>query len=69
MEVQLGWFDRFVSIRRNDMGVSRIIFDSENVVLAGLGFASATDRMFQIKYDPRRAVGRLGESLGSLAPA
>ncbi len=63
-EVVIAGVEDFVCISRDQYGVPHIEADSELDAWLGLGFAAASDRMFQMDYDRRRASGRLGEILG-----
>lgn len=53
-----------VIIRRDSYGIAHIEASGELDAWFGLGYCCATDRLFQMEYDRRRASGRLAELLG-----
>lgn len=56
---------RGVSIYKNRYGIPHIIGQTENDAFFGLGFAQASDRLWQMDYFRRIAKGRLSEIFGS----
>ncbi len=56
-----------VVIVRDKFGIPHVEAAFEADVWFGMGFACATDRLFQMDYDRRRACGRLSELLGASA--
>ncbi len=56
-----------VRILRDDFGIPHIEASCEADAWFGMGFAAASDRLFQMDYDRRRACGRLAEVLGQSA--
>ena len=53
-----------LTIRRDAFGVAHIEAATEHDAWFGQGFASAQDRLWQMEYDRRRAVGRWAEASG-----
>src|ERR1700760_2260723 len=51
-------------IARDEYGVPRVQADTAAGALAGMGYACAQDRLFQMDYDRRRACGRWAEIAG-----
>ncbi len=58
-----------VQVRRDAYGVPHIRADNEHDAWFGQGFAAAQDRLWQMEYDRRRAVGRWAEVVGETALA
>ncbi|MEE9277214.1 MAG: penicillin acylase family protein, partial [Dehalococcoidia bacterium] len=58
-----------VTIRRDEFGIAHIGAENEHDAWFGQGFASAQDRLWQMEYDRRRAVGRWAELAGAEALA
>lgn len=56
-----------ISIDRDGFGIPHIRAASERDVWFGMGFAAAQDRLWQMEYDRRRAVGRWAEVAGRAA--
>src|SRR3990170_3776564 len=54
-----------VTIRRDRWGVAHIAAGNEMDAWFGQGFAAAHDRLWQMEYDRRRAMGRWAEAAGS----
>ena len=54
-----------VRIDRNRWGIPRVSADTDEDLFFGFGYAMAQDRLFQLDYLRRKAVGRLSEILGS----
>ena len=59
--------DGVVTIRRDSAGIPHIEAASADDVCIGQGFATAQDRMWQLEWDRRRALGRSAELIGSPA--
>ncbi len=53
-----------VNIRRDAFGVAHVEAGSSLDAWFGQGFAAASDRLWQMEYDRRRAVGRWSEAAG-----
>ena len=53
-----------VRIDRNRWGIPRVSADTDEDLFFGFGYAMAQDRLFQLDYLRRKAVGRLSEILG-----
>ncbi|MEO8541056.1 MAG: penicillin acylase family protein [bacterium] len=53
-----------LAIRRDAFGIAHIEAATEHDAWFGQGFASAQDRLWQMEYDRRRAVGRWAEAAG-----
>jgi len=53
-----------VEVRRDDWGVPHVHAPSDADVFFGFGYATAQDRLFQLDYFRRKALGRLSEVLG-----
>ena len=53
-----------VRIERNRWGIPRVSADTDEDLFFGFGYAMAQDRLFQLDYLRRKAVGRLSEILG-----
>ena len=53
-----------IDIRRDRWGIPHIFADTDTAAFFGLGFAMAQDRLWQMDYLRRRALGRLAEILG-----
>ncbi len=53
-----------VEIRRDASGLPHIFAENETDLFVGYGYAMAQDRLFQMDYLRRRALGRLSEVLG-----
>jgi len=53
-----------ITIRRDPYGIPHVHAPSEPDAWFGMGFASAQDRLWQMEYDRRRAVGRWAEVVG-----
>ena len=56
-----------VEIQRDASGLPHIYAQNESDLFVGYGYAMAQDRLFQMDYLRRRALGRLSEILGSEA--
>jgi penicillin amidase len=54
-------------IARDGYGVPRVRAETSAGVWAGMGYAAAQDRLFQLDYDRRRALGRWAEVAGAAA--
>src|SRR5262249_18341819 len=53
-----------VRISRDKCGIPHVFADNESDLFFGCGYATAQDRLFQLDYLRRRALGRLSEVLG-----
>ena len=53
-----------VEIQRDTSGLAHIFAEKETDLFVGYGYAMAQDRLFQMDYLRRRALGRLAEVLG-----
>ena len=53
-----------VRIDRNRWGIPRVSANTDEDLFFGFGYAMAQDRLFQLDYLRRKAVGRLSEVLG-----
>ena len=62
-----GPVDAAVEIQRDASGMPHIYADSESDLFVGYGYAMAQDRLFQMDYLRRQALGRLSEILGPQA--
>lgn len=58
-----------ITIRRDAYGIPHIQAAAEGDAWFGMGYAAAQDRLWQMEYDRRRAVGRWAEVVGSAALA
>lgn len=56
--------DAPLTIRRDAFGIAHIDAATEHDAWFGQGFAAAQDRLWQMEYDRRRAVGRWSEAAG-----
>ena len=56
--------DAPLTIRRDGYGVAHIEAATEHDAWFGQGFAAASDRLWQMEYDRRRAMGRWSEAAG-----
>jgi len=56
-----------VTLGRDAYGIPHVQASSEPDAWFGMGFASAHDRLWQMEYDRRRAVGRWAEVVGPAA--
>lgn len=56
-----------VRIEWDRHGIPRVTARTEHDVWFGLGYAAATDRLWQLEYDRRRACGRWAEVVGRAA--
>ncbi len=56
--------DAPLTIRRDAFGIAHINAATEHDAWFGQGFAAAQDRLWQMEYDRRRAVGRWSEAAG-----
>lgn len=56
--------DAALTIRRDAYGVAHIEAATDHDAWFGQGFAAAQDRIWQMEYDRRRAVGRWSEAAG-----
>src|SRR5262245_51002630 len=56
--------DRAVRIQRDEWGIPHIFAESDDDLFFAFGYATAQDRLFQLDYLRRRALGRLSEVLG-----
>ncbi len=54
-----------VRIRRDSYGIAHVRAEYEHDAWFAQGYVSASDRMWQMEYDRRRAVGRWSEVVGS----
>src|ERR1700727_2872085 len=54
-------------ISRDRYGVPHVRAQAAQAAWAGMGYACAQDRLFQLDYDRRRACGRWAEVAGSAA--
>ena len=54
-------------ITRDEYGVPQVRGETAQAAWAGMGYACAQDRLFQMDYDRRRACGRWAEVAGSAA--
>jgi penicillin amidase len=54
-------------ITRDEYGVPQVRAETAQDAWAGMGYACAQDRLFQMDYDRRRACGRWAEVAGSMA--
>ncbi|MBW2143513.1 MAG: penicillin acylase family protein, partial [Deltaproteobacteria bacterium] len=59
--------DRFISIRRDEMGIVHIYAATDENAYYGAGYMQAYDRLFQMDLMRRRALGRRAEVLGNSA--
>ena len=57
-------FDAPISIRRDDYGIAQVVATTARDAWFGQGFVAAEDRLWQMEYDRRRAVGRWSEAAG-----
>ncbi len=57
------------SIKRDEYGVPHVTAETAADAWAGMGYACAQDRLFQMEYDRRRACGRWAEIAGPAALA
>ena len=53
-----------VRIARDEWGIPHIFAENDDDLFFGFGYATAQDRLFQLDYLRRRALGRLSEILG-----
>ena len=53
-----------VTITRDQLGIPSIFADNDGDLFFGFGVAMAEDRLFQLDYLRRKALGRLSETLG-----
>ena len=53
-----------VEIERNEWGIPSIYAERDTDLFVGFGYAMAQDRLFQLDYLRRKAMGRLSEVLG-----
>jgi penicillin amidase len=53
-----------VRISRDKCGIPHVFADNDSDLFFGFGYATAQDRLFQLDYLRRRALGRLSEVLG-----
>lgn len=65
IELTSNSIDEGVSIYKNRYGIPHIIGKTENDAFFGLGFAQASDRLWQMDYLRRIAKGRLSEIFGN----
>lgn len=56
--------DAPLTVRRDAFGIAHIEAATEHDAWFGQGFAAAQDRLWQMEYDRRRAVGRWSEAAG-----
>jgi penicillin amidase len=56
-----------VRIQRDESGIPHIFAENDDDLFFGFGYATAQDRLFQLDYLRRRALGRLAEVLGTEA--
>src|SRR5438128_531545 len=66
-EVALRGLQAPVHIRRDAAGVPHVRAQNEHDAWFGQGYAAAQDRLWQLEYDRRRAVGRWAEAAGPIA--
>jgi penicillin amidase len=55
---------RAVRIQRDEWGIPHVFAENDHDLFFGFGYATAEDRLFQLDYLRRRALGRLSEILG-----
>ena len=53
-----------VTIHRDRLGIPHLVGDTDEAIFYGFGLAMAQDRLFQLDYLRRKALGRLSEILG-----
>ncbi len=53
-----------VTIQRDDWGIPHVFAESDEDLFFGFGYATAQDRLFQLDYLRRRALGQLAQVLG-----
>lgn len=53
-----------LTLRRDDYGIAHVEAQTAHDAWFGQGFAAAQDRLWQMEYDRRRAVGRWSEAAG-----
>ncbi len=53
-----------VRIARDESGIPHVFAENDDDLFLGFGYATAQDRLFQLDYLRRRALGRLSEVLG-----
>lgn len=58
-----------ITVVRDAYGIAHVEADSEHDAWFGQGYVSAQDRLWQMEYDRRRAVGRWAEAAGRTALA
>ncbi|MFY0406764.1 penicillin acylase family protein [Solicola sp. PLA-1-18] len=58
---------RRATVARDDLGVAHVSAVDEASAWCGLGWAAATDRLWQMEHDRRRAAGTLCEVVGATA--
>jgi penicillin amidase len=61
---QVAPLERPVRIQRDDSGIPHIFADTDEDLFFGFGFATGQDRLFQLDYLRRRALGQLSQILG-----
>ena len=65
--VRVDGLDGTVTIRRDALGIPHVGASSVHDLFFGQGFATAQDRLWQLEWDRRRALGRSAELIGSPA--
>src|SRR6187549_1298890 len=63
-ETDVQGLDGLLAIVRDAFGVAHVQAASTRDAFFGQGFAAAEDRLWQMEYDRRRAVGRWAEAAG-----
>src|SRR5258708_7958298 len=53
-----------VTIQRDDWGIPHVFAESDEDLFFGFGYSTAQDRLFQLDYLRRRALGQLAQVLG-----
>src|SRR5262249_12885907 len=53
-----------IRIRRDEWGIPHVFAQNDTDLFFGFGYVTAEDRLFQLDYLRRRALGRLSEVLG-----
>ena len=61
---EVGSVGAAVEIQRDTSGLAHVYAENETDLFVGYGYATAQDRLFQMDYLRRRALGRLAEVLG-----
>jgi penicillin G amidase len=63
-DIMVDGLQELVMIRRDGYGIPHVQARDERDAWFGMGFAAAEDRLWQMEYDRRRAVGRWSEVVG-----